>query len=504
LGAAGDADLMERIGRATAIEARGAGINLNFAPQISVIRNIKWGRSYEGFGETPEINSEMGAAYVHGLQGMGDLKDEASMAATAKHYVGDGGTKNGQNLGTSEFSEDVLRAIHLPPFEAVLDENVAAIMPSYHDWVRDGVTYEMTSDKHSLTDILVGDLGFDGIRVSDYDAIARLSGGEERYTQDKVTTSVEAGIDMAMIAMNVTATGGSDGIGDFMSAAASVDSSRLDDAVRRILRIKVRMDLFSDNFKKAFSNAALRSQTWSSEHQELAREAVQKSLVVVKNDGSLPLEKSEAVHVAGPFADNMGAQAGGWTLDWQGSANYNNSQLKGETIVAGMQSVGSNVSYDASNPGGGSGDKVVVVIGEYPYAEGFGDHGTRMTFDPNNTTAPVASVNLADQPNYNVLTSALSSGKKVILVILSGRPLIMDQSVIDGCDAIVAAWLPGSRGIGVADVLFGDVSPSGKLTHTWPKTLDQEPVNVDIQPGEEGNDADSTDILYPYGHGLSY
>jgi beta-glucosidase len=264
------------------------------------------------------------------------------------------------------------------------------------------------------------------------------------------------------------------------------------------------MDLFSNGFKKAFHNDSYLSQVWSADHQALAREAVQKSLVVLKNEGSLPLSKSEQVSVAGPWANNMGAQAGGWTVDWQGSANHGAGRIMGETILAGMQQVGGNgnITYNESSISG-SGDKVVVVIGEYPYAEGLGDHGVIMSMaDP--PTGPTASVNLADQPNYNVLTSALSSGKKVILVILSGRPMIMDSSVVNGCDAIVAAWLPGSRGIGVADVLYGDVSPTGTLTHSWPNAFSQIPINVDKQGDEPGADASSTQPLYPYGHGETY
>jgi beta-glucosidase len=496
LGAAGDADLVQRIGRATAIECRAAGINLNFAPAVSVVRDERWGRSYEGFGETPEINAEMGSAYVRGLQGNGDLKDNGSMAATAKHFLGDGGTTNGVNNGSDDFGEATMWAVHLPPYETIVDEKVAAIMPSYHKWNGS----PMSRDSNLMTSVLKGDLGFDGFCLSDYDAIPRMESMTATYTSGNIGPSINAGMDMAMIAMDNSDGLGSAGIQDFIAGVkASASEDRINDAVRRILRIKVRMDLFSNNFAKAYAATSLQSQVWSTEHQNLAREAVQKSLVVLKNDNAaLPLGKTEAVSVVGPWADNMGAQCGGWTIDWQGSSSYNNSQIKGETILAGMQSVGTNISTSI-----GSGNKVVVVVGEYPYSEGQGDHGARMSLSP---TGPsnTASVNLADQPNYSVLTDAMNSGKQVILVIISGRPMVMDQSVIDGCDAIVAAWLPGSRGIGVADVLYGDVSPIGKLTHSWPSSFSQIPINVDKQGDEPGNDAATTAPLYPFGHGLTY
>ncbi len=344
----------------------------------------------------------------------------------------------------------------------------------------------MTTDSYSLTEVLKNELGFDGFCLSDYDAVPQASDSVfATYTNENVAAAVNAGLDMAMIA----APGAIDA---YISAIQSgqIPESRIDDAVRRILRIKVRMGLFEN----PFSNPTLRAQIWSPEHQELAREAVRKSLVLLKNDnGALPLSKSESVTVAGPFADMMGAQAGGWTVGWQGEAFYNTDQVRGETILTGMQQVGSNVTFDSGAAGLQEGNKAVVVIGEYPYAEGNGDHG-------NNGS----SVYLHDCPNYDVLTSALGSGAQIILVIISGRPMIIDSEVLGKVDAVVAAWLPGSRGIGVADVLYGDQNFSGKLPHTWPSSFEQIPINVDKQPDEPGVDADAVTPLFPYGHGLTY
>ena len=497
LGATRDADLVERIGRVVGKECRGAGIHLTFAPTVAVARDERWGRTYESFGETPELNAELGAAYIKGLQGGGDLSDPGAVAATAKHYVGDGGTKDGQNAGVVEVGEATMRAVHLPPYEAAVGQNVAVIMPSFHQWLRDGQLHHMSIDEFALTDLLKNELGFKGFCLSDYDAVARTQGSSASgaplpYIQSVVSASVNAGMDMAMVAME-------GGVGDWLSflRSAQIPQARIDDAVRRILRIKVLMGLFDDDFAKAYSNATLRSQIWSQEHQDLAREAVQKSLVLLKNDGVLPLDKAQPIKVVGPYADSMGAQAGGWTVSWQGSDQYGTSEVKGETILTGLQTVGNSVEYASSVA---SGDTVVAVVGERPSAEEFGDDGHQAR--DSNTWA---SVRLHKQTGYTELQNALTAGAKVILVIMSGRPLVIeDPSVVEQCSAIVEAWLPGSRGIGVADVLFGDVDFSGKLPHTWPRTFEQIPVNVNQQSDEPGYDAASTDVLYPYGYGLSY
>ncbi len=491
LGATGDADLVRKVGRATAIECRGVGIHMVFAPSISVVRDERWGRTYEGFGETPEINAELGAAFIEGLQGLGDLSDPGAVAATAKHFLGDGGTTDGINNGVNEFSEETMRTLHLPPYEAAVAAGLAAVMPSYHKWERDGVEYPLTVDTYALTDILKDELGFDGFCLSDYDAIPNAAGlSLATYTEDAVANAIAAGVDMAMIAAD-------QGMDDFMNAIYSgVESERLfeawiDDAVRRILRVKVRMGLF-DN---PYSNPELMAQIWSEEHQELAREAVQKSLVLLKNDDdALPLDTSDDVVVTGPFADMMGVQSGGWTIGWQGSPTYSTDQVMGETIRTGMEEVGGdNVTWDPEGEDIEGADKIVVVLGERPYAEGVGDHNENGH-----------SIYLHDLLNYELLTEAMATGNPVVLVLISGRPMIIDEEVLDGVDAIVAAWLPGSRGIGVADVLYGDAEFSGKLTHTWPADFDQIPVNVDKQSDEPGNDADDVDPLFPYGHGLTY
>ncbi len=497
LGATRDPDLVERVGRAVGRECRGAGIHFVFAPTLAVARDERWGRTYESFGETPELVSELGAAYIKGLQGGGVLSDPGSVAATAKHYFGDGATTNGTNAGVVEIGEASLRAIHLPPYQAAVAQNVAALMPSYHEWLRDGQRRAMSIDDFSLTSLLKGELSFRGFCISDYDAVPRAQGTASdgsalSYTQQAVSASVNAGMDMAMVAME-------GGVGDWMSflRSGAIPQTRIDDAVRRILRVKVLMGLFENEHAKSFSNAELRNQIWSQEHQNLAREAVQKSLVLLKNDGTLPLDKAQSIKVVGPYADSMGAQAGGWTVSWQGSDQYDTTDVVGETILGGLTALGSNVEYGTAVA---NGDTVVAVVGERPSAEEFGDDGHKAR-----DTNTWASVRLHKQPGFTELQGALDAGARVILVVLSGRPLIIeDPTVLDRCSAVVEAWFPGSRGIGVADVLFGDVNFTGKLPHSWPRTFEQIPVNVNKQADEPGLDAASTDVLFAYGYGLSY
>jgi beta-glucosidase len=492
LGAAGDPELVAKVGQATGRECRGVGIHLTFAPGVSVVRDERWGRTYEGFGETSEINAEMGAAYVRGLQGMGDLSDPGAVAATAKHYVGDGGTLDGVNSALNTFGEETMRTIHLPPYEAAMAEGLAAIMPSYHRWERDGEAYPITVDGYTLRGILKEELGFKGFCLSDYDAIPQAFGlSLATYNEEDVSAAISAGIDMAMISP-------APGIDGFIEAIKSgltngtIYQEWVDDSVRRILRVKVKMGLF-DN---PYSNAELRAQIGSNAHRELAREAARKSLVLLKNvNSALPLHAEETVAVVGSAADMMGKQAGGWTVGWQGDAGYTTAQVMGETIRAGLEVVGGqNVMWDRMGENLAGADKVVVVLGESPYAEGWGDHG-------NNGN----SVYIEDLDDYELLTAAIASGKSVIFVLISGRPMIISPVVLEGIDAFVAAWLPGSRGIGVADVLYGGAHNfTGMLPHTWPAAFDQIPVNVDKQADEPGYDAKEVLPLYPYGHGLSY
>ncbi|MBN1759373.1 MAG: glycoside hydrolase family 3 C-terminal domain-containing protein [Chitinispirillaceae bacterium] len=473
LGCTGDSALIARIGAVTANECAGIGIRFNFAPCIATVRNERWGRTYEGFGETPEINTLLGTAYIRGMQSIA-----IPVAASTKHYLGDGGTDDGVNNGEMSISEVTMRAVHLPQYAAAVREMVATVMPSYHTWIHDGGNWKQTLDRHTLTSILKTDLGFDGFCISDWDAIPRAC---DSYQAECVTKAINAGLDMAMIV-------GDASVGEFINSILYavenqlIPIERINDAVKRILRVKFRMGLF-DN---PYPDAGLRAQINSAEHRSVAREAVRKSLVLLKNEASvLPLKKDEKIAVVGSWADKIGAQCGGWTISWQGSTDHN--EISGQTILKGLQEKGSNVTYSANADNIAEADKIVVVVGERPYAEQFGD-----------CTVP----DLSECENAGLIEQCYNSGKPVILVIVSGRPMVIDTE-INWCKAVVAAWLPGGEGGGVADVLYGEHNFTGKLTHTWPASAGQIPINTGTVYADE-KQGSGGEPLYPYGYGLTY
>jgi beta-glucosidase len=486
LGCTGDTALIAKIGKVVASEAAGCGIRLNFAPCVSVVRNEKWGRTYEGFGETPEINTAMGAAYTRGLQGDGNPSADTSMIACPKHYFGDGGTANGINMGMVPLADSSMRGIHLPPYLACVREQMGSVMPSYTKWVRPGgPEFGMTFDSVAYR-MLKKDAGFDGFALSDWNAIVTPNACGS-YSNSCVAQAINAGLDMAMIPSGTDAM-------TFIASVASqagsaIPQSRIDDAVRRILRIKFRFNIFA--FPR--SNGAARARIFSAGHQAIAREAVRKSCVLLRNvNNALPLKKDERITVVGPFANDIGVQCGGWTISWQGQPGPGPG-IAGQTVLAGMQSVGTaaNITYNANGTGlvAANIDKIVVVVGELPYSEGVGDTINQLDLTKSNNAA-------------NLIASCYGTGKPVIAVLLSGRPMCIEHEM-DQCAAFVCAWLPGSMGIGVADVLYGDYNFSGTLTHSWPANYAQIPINTgkvysEEQKGNGGNP------LYQYGYGLKY
>jgi beta-glucosidase len=521
MGCTRDTALVARMANITAKELRAVGINLNFGPAISVVRDERWGRSYEGYGETPEINSMMAAAYVRGLQGYGDLSRPDAVAACAKHFLGDGGTDGGVNGGVTPLSKESMKAIHLPPYQAAVKERVASVMPSYNAWARDGQTFRCTNDKYSLTDLLKTELKWDGFCLTDWDAIPAAlasSNSATYYEENNVSAAVNAGIDMAMISRlygtGVTATGYITqyitALGKCVKTSTSVQKTRLDDAVRRILRVKLRMNLW----QTAKSNATLRAEFGSSDHRKVARECVRKSLVLLKNEANaLPLKKTDKVVVVGPWANKLGAQCGGWTITWQGDVN--NTDIVGTTILKGLQDTGgtTNVIFDEQGTNSlSTADKIVLVIGEAAYAEGQGDHG-----HANPAPSPTSyadcpqcdlylpnkkmSINLADCPNAALVDKCVAANKPLIIVLISGRPMIIADQLAKS-KAFVAAWLPGSEGGGVADVLYGAYNFTGKLNHTWPKSFDQIPINAN--PASDEKKGAGGDPLFSLGFGLTY
>jgi beta-glucosidase len=436
LGATRDAALVEKIGQITAEEVRGTGIQWVFAPCVTVPQDIRWGRTYEGYSEDPELVAELGAAAVRGLQGQG-LSDPHAVLACAKHYLGDGGTTFGTgsfadkkmlDQGDTRVDEATLRRLHLQGYLSTVPAGVGTIMPSYSSW--NGV--KVSGSKHLLTEVLKQEVGFEGFLISDYNAIDQIT----KDYKTAIGISINAGMDMAMVPERYR-----EFIKDLKELVqeGKVPMSRIDDAVIRILRVKFAMGLMDGKPAPAASNYKF----GTPEHRAVARQAVRESLVLLKNDNhTLPLKKTAKINLAGKSADDLGNQCGGWTITWQGKSNDN--LPGGTTIRAAMLKQGVKLTADGAEAG-------IVVIGEAPYAEGFGDRA-----DLNLSADDIAAVK-----------KMKSTGVRVIVVVISGRPLILDP-ILDQADAIVAAWLPGTEGDGVADVLFGVYKPTGKLAFTWP------------------------------------
>jgi beta-glucosidase len=479
LGATRDAALVEEIGRITAEEVRATGIQWTFAPCVAVPQDIRWGRTYEGFSEDPALVAELGAAAVRGLQGK-DPSDPRRVLACAKHFVGDGGTSWGTgrgfasgrgaplDQGDTRVDEATLRRVHLPGYVSTLAEGVATIMPSYSSWNGE----KCSGSRRLLTDLLKKEMGFEGFLISDYNAIDQLPGDDYRA---KVERSINAGMDMVMAPTKYR---------EFFTALKSlaesgeVPMSRIDDAVTRILRAKFAAGLF-DEGRSPLADRSLQETFGSASHREVARRAVQESVVLLKNRNAvLPLSRSaKRIHVAGRNADDLGNQCGGWTIDWQGRSG---TPTLGTTILQGLRNAArrTKITFSVDGTGAEGADVAVVVVGEKPYAEGFGDR-TDLGLAPEDRAA---------------IANAGKAGVPVVVVVVSGRPLILGD-VAESADALVAAWLPGTEGDGVADVLFGDVKPTGTLSFAWPRSMDQIPLHA----GSPGFDP-----LFAYGYGLSY
>ncbi|ALO91589.1 Glucan 1,4-beta-glucosidase [Streptomyces hygroscopicus subsp. limoneus] len=467
LGATRDPALVQRIGRAVAEEVSGTGIDWDFAPCLCVARDDRWGRTYESYGETPELPSSL-TTFITGLQGEPLGEGPAPVLATAKHYLGDGGTAGGVDQGDTRLSEAELRAVHLPPFKEAVRRGVGAVMLSYSSW--NGVRSH--ANRYLVTDLLKGELGFGGFVVSDWAAVDQLD-GQSGFTGAEITTAVNAGVDMVMVPHDykkfLTLVRGE-------VAAGRIAQSRIDDANRRILTKKFQLGLF----ERPFTDRSYTPTVGSAAHRELARQAVRASQVLLKNEGGvLPLPKSAKLFVAGKSADDIGNQSGGWTVGWQGRSG---PVTDGTTVLEGIRAAvtdPSRVTYDRYGNGIDSSYRAAVaVVGETPYAEGRGDRPGGLGLD---------------QEDLQTLARLRASGVPVVVVLVSGRPLDVSGRLPDWT-ALLAAWLPGTEGAGVSDVLFGDYAPTGKLPVSWPRTSSQEPVN----------DGDGKDPLFPYGYGLTY
>jgi beta-glucosidase len=491
LGAANDPALVEEICAATAEELSAAGVRWNFAPTVAVAQDIRWGRAYESYGENTELVSALGAACVRGLQNAGGpgkpgldaagrgaagLAAPPSVLATPKHYLGDGGTAWGSSAapgfkldqGDARVDEETLRRVFLPPYQAAIDAGARSIMVSFSSW--NGV--RMHANRYLLADVLKGELGFRGFLVSDWQAIDQLPGD---YHSD-VVASINAGLDMVMVPFAYqqfisTLTGAVE--------RGEVPVERIDDAVRRILAVKMEMGLF----EQPYSDPALLDTVGSAAHRALAREAAAKSLVLLKNENrALPAAKdAPLIFVGGQIADDIGAQCGGWTIEWQGRSG---DITPGTTLLEAVRAAASEktkveYSRDGRFEGAALANLGIAVVGEMPYAEGAGDRED-------------LSLSAADAA---LIQKMRERSQKLVVVIISGRPLVI-ADVLDQADAWVAAWLPGTEGQGVTDVLFGDIPFTGRLPFAWPASGDQLPL------GPASPSAAGQQPLFPYGYGL--
>ncbi len=472
LGAAHDPALIGRIGAATAAEIAGSGIEWTFAPTLAVPQDMRWGRSYEGYAADPALVASYARAMTLGLQGRlvaGKPLGETHVAATAKHFLADGGTVDGRDQGDARISETELVAKHAQGYPAAIDAGALTVMVSFSSW--NGVKNH--GNATLLNDVLKKRMGFEGLVVGDWNGHGQIPG----CSATDCPSAINAGLDMFM------APDSWKGVFESTLAATQegrIAPARIDDAVRRILRVKYKLGLMGDALTQRGDTSAV----GAPQHLEMAREAVAKSLVLLKNNDSvLPIRKDQKVLIAGPGADKMAMQAGGWTITWQGTDtradDFPNGQTIGHAIVDAVTANGGNAEISTEGTFTAKPDVAVVVLGEKPYAEFEGD---------------VPNLAFQTQSGEGELIARLKSqGIKVVVVFLSGRPMFTGR-LINQADAFVAAWLPGTQGNGVADVLVAGAQGkpkrefTGRLPFAWPANS--------LSPIKEP--------LFPAGYGLDY
>jgi beta-glucosidase len=484
LGATRNPELVEQIARATAENTIATGIYWNFAPVLAVVQDYRWGRTYEAYSDNSELVTTLGTAYLLGLQGE-ELGRKNSVLATPKHFIGDGGAVFGTSTtgsylidqGKTVEDETMLREIYLPPYIDAIENGAMSIMASFSSWG----DIKMHAREDLLTGVLKEELGFEGFIISDWAGVDQIS--TDYY--EAVVTAINAGVDMNMVPYD-----GPRFINTLLEAveAGDVSEERIDDAVRRILRVKFMLGLF----EQPFSDPELLSTFGSEDQRELGRQAVQESLVLLQNnEQTLPLAKdAPLIFVAGTGADDLGMQSGGWTIEWQGVLG---NITVGTTILDGIRATVDDpeqVVYDRfgnfRNRTDAQGNNLIadvgiVVVGETPYAEGVGDR---------------ESLQLS-QGDQDLIERMRARSERLVVILLSGRPMTITDQLAQS-DAFVAAWLPGTEGQGVADVLFGDVDFTGKLPFRWQRTDEQLPLLY----GEDGTGCDAP--LFPFGYGLTF
>ena len=476
LGCSNDEELVQKISETTAREVRATGLDWTFAPCLAVSQDERWGRTFESYSEDTEIVTRLGIASIKGYQG-NNLNNANSVLACAKHYVGDGSTifgtgiNGGIDRGDVLIDEKELRSKHIKPFRSAVENGVGSIMISYNSWQ----SKRLHGHSYLINDILKKELGFSGFVVSDWAAIDDI---DENY-KTSIITAINAGIDMVMVPGEHSDK--SHSYIEFINLLkesvleGSVSLNRIDDAVYRILKIKYSMGLF----EKPLKDYKKLNEVGSSRNRELARIGVNKSVVVLQNNNILPISKNiKNILVAGKHGHDLGYQCGGWTISWQGGSG--NTTI-GTTILDGIRDkIGKHSSLTFSENGDEASDHdiIVAVVGETPYAEMQGDR---------------ESLELSNKDKI-LIERLIKTGKPIVLILISGRPMIITPYLAH-VDAVLAAWFPGTEGIGVADILFGDVPPTAKLSFSWPRNMSQIPINY----------GDKTyNPLFPLGYGLTY
>lgn len=472
LGAAGDPDLVGRIGRATATEMMATGVRWAFAPAVAVPQDIRWGRTYEGYASDAELVARLGSALVRGLQG--GEGSRVDVLACPKHFVADGATTWGSvkpsewvrwwdawignwqiDQGDARIDEAALRSVHLAPYEAVIAAGALSVMASYSSWNGQ----KLHRHRHLLTGVLKDELGFEGFVVSDWMAIDQLDRSYDRCVID----AVNAGVDMVMVPFDYRR---------FIDAASraveggAVPMGRIDDAVRRILRAKEALGLFGEP-----TGPPPLSVVGDPEHRRLAAEAARRSAVLLENDGGLPIRPGEAIDVAGVAADDIGLQCGGWTVGWQGGRG---PTTEGTTLVAALRRRFSDVAFDPRGEFQGRAPAAVgiVCIAEEPYAEGLGDR----------------AIPAATGADHDLVGRMRRRCERLVVILYSGRPLVMPD-ILEQADSVVVAWLPGTEATELPGLLSGEYPFEGRLPHPWPRSA-----------SDVGNPAAVP--AYPAGHGL--
>ena len=481
LGSANNPKLMRDIGAITAKEVAVTGIDWAFSPTIAVAQDVRWGRTYESLSSNPEIVGVLSKEYILGLQGnpaSAGFLSQKRIISTAKHFVGDGGTTGGDDQGDTALSEEALYKLHGQPYTHAIKAGVQTVMASFSSWNGE----KMHGQKYLLTDVLKERMGFDGFVIGDWNGHAQVEG----CTNSSCPQSINAGVDMVMVPEDWKAFIDNTVV---QVKSGEISESRIDDAVRRILRVKLRAGMFEDGAPSTHELAGRESLIGHPDHKKIARDAVRESLVLLKNDGVLPISPQKKILVAGIAADHPAYQNGGWTLTWQGRDHDTKvinpaSLYKGHTsILSGLKQAGATVSY--SEHGGFDEDEkpdvAIIVMGEAPYAEFEGDLLN-------------SDFNLVDAPEFKLIQELKAQAIPVVTIFLSGRPMGID-ALLEASDGLVAAWLPGSEGGGVSDLLLADGNGQlqhdfkGRLSFDWPATQGA----VDVQA-----------VKFTQGYGLTY